>query len=143
LTGLSAWTAKDAIQFRSQSANLYEYSLTDPVNRYDSDGQISYTNAGVLAGISVSAVIHGISRGIGLSRFPHDNERRHSFTSCVLTRGHLGIPAPLVTGPLFELATAIYRRQLDVRDVERDLTANLEGTIGAYDLSKTCEQVAN
>jgi RHS repeat-associated protein len=139
---VARWTQKDPIGFEGDGLNLYEYVLTDPVNRNDLDGRVSYTNAGMLAAVSVSAVIHGISRGTGLSRFPHDNDKRHRFTSCVLTRRHLGIPAPLVSGPLFELATAIYRRQLDWRDIERDLSANLEGTIGAYDLSRTCDQVA-
>src|SRR5439155_24667437 len=36
---IGRWTAKDPIQFRGGSTNLYDYVLNDPVNYVDRDGR--------------------------------------------------------------------------------------------------------
>lgn len=77
-----------------------------------------------------------------LDKYPDDDKKRHRYGSCLLTRSHLGIPVPLVSGPYFELAMAVYRGVFDWEDIERDLSANLEGTRRAYNLLKSCEDVA-
>lgn len=41
---IARWTAKDPIGFMGNDANLYAYTLSDPVNFYDVSGTISVTN---------------------------------------------------------------------------------------------------
>jgi RHS repeat-associated protein len=58
--GTGRWTAKDPLLFDADSPNLYAYSISDPINFLDSNGEFAQV-AGAVAG---GAVAGGVAGGV-------------------------------------------------------------------------------
>jgi RHS repeat-associated protein len=60
--GSGRWTAKDPVRFRGGDSNLFDYSLSDPVNLTDLDGQLFFAvvAGGVVGGAAAGAVVGGV-----------------------------------------------------------------------------------
>jgi RHS repeat-associated protein len=65
------WISKDPIFFRGQSANLYQYSMNDPVNFIDPSGLytlgqfLNNARTGLLSGIAVGGTVGLVTGNLG------------------------------------------------------------------------------
>ena len=72
-----------------------------------------------------------------MSEYPGNDDTRHCYASCLITKWSLGLPVPLLSGPIFEAATAVLGGS-SLDDAVDDLEANFNGIIAAWNFGAGC-----